>query len=159
MKTIVNAGIALGVVCGAWELVMGYTGWYKHPALLNLFWLVILFEIAILIWVLRKTAAEGRRYGGQVGAGVLVSLIGGVIIVGFSVLFTTVLFPNYFNEMAAMNEQMLRAAGKSDADIAFAMDMYRKSANPAMNALSGFMGTVVTGLVASLGIAAFVRAK
>ena len=159
MKTIVTASVALGVICGLWMFVMGFTGWYKHPVLLNLFWLVIPFEIGLLIWALRKTAAEGRRYGGQVGAGVLISVIGGVIIVGFSLLFTTVLFPNYFKDMAAMTEQALRAAGKPDADITAAMDVYRKSATPAANALSGFIGTVCTGLVASLGIAAFVRAK
>jgi len=35
---------------------MGFTGWYKDPVMLNLFFLVIPLEIGIVIWALRKTA-------------------------------------------------------------------------------------------------------
>ena len=84
MHPIVRAGILLGVLCGAWTFVMGFTGWYRDEVLLNLFYVVVLFEIAVLVWGLRQTAAT-RGYGGQVGAGVLISMIGGVIIIGASV--------------------------------------------------------------------------
>jgi len=41
-----------------WTLVMGVTGWYKHPVLLNMFWVVVLIEIGVLVWGLRQTAAR-----------------------------------------------------------------------------------------------------
>lgn len=159
MKSIVTAGVILGVLCGLWTMAMGYTGWYRDPVLLNLFWVVILIEILVLVWGLRKTAAEGRGYGGQFVAGLLISIIGGLIVIGSSMLFTAVLFPNYFQELAAINEQMLRDAGRTEDEIAAAMAAYRAGATPLMNALLGFIGTVAIGVVATLIIAAFVRAK
>lgn len=159
MKHIVTAGILLGVLCAVWTLVMGYTGWYRDPALLNLFFLVILIEIGVLVWALRKTAAEGRGYGGQFVAGLLISVIGGLIIVGNSLLFTTVLFPSYFTELAAIQEQMLRDAGQSEEQVARAMEAYRATATPVANALAGFIGTLATGIVATAIIAIFVRHK
>lgn len=159
MNPIVKAGLLLGVLCGIWMFVVGYTGWYRDPVMLNMFYLVILIEIGILVWALRKTAAQGRGYGGQVGAGMLISLIGGVIIIGASLLFTTVAFPDYFQELQGIQTEMLRAQGKSEGEIATMMAMTAPMQTPVMNALTGFAGTVVTGLVASLIIAAFIRKK
>ena len=159
MKRILAAGVLMGVLCGGWTLVMGYTRWYRDPTLLNLFWAVMGFELLALIWGLRGTAAEGRRYGGQVLAGVLISIVGGVIVMGCSLLFTVVLFPNYFRELAAINENLLRSAGKTEEEIRTAMAAYMSTATPMMNALSGFLGTVITGLFMTLVIAIFVRAK
>lgn len=159
MNTIVKAGVLLGVLCCAWTFVMGYTGWYKDPALLNLFFLVIVIEIAVLVWALRKTAAEGRGYGGQVGAGTLISGIGGLIIIGGSLLFTTVAFPNYFAEIAAVQEQQLRAAGQSEEQIRTFMQMSAPGRTPMAQALTGFLGTMVTGVVVSAILAIFIRAR
>ena len=88
MKSILKTAVVVGLTCMAWQLVMGLTGWYLHPVLLNLFWIVILIQISVMVWGLRLTAAEGRKYGGQVGAGVLMSVFGGVIIFFGSLLFT-----------------------------------------------------------------------
>jgi hypothetical protein len=156
---IMKAGILLGVLCVVWTFLMGYTGWYKDPALLNLFYVVILIEIGVLIWALRHTAAEGRGYGGQVGAGLLISLIGGVIIAIGSVIFTTVAFPEYFQELAAVQEQMMRDQGRSDEEIQAMLDMTAQTSTPTLQAVVGFIATMVTGLVASLIIAAFVKAR
>ncbi len=71
MPAILSAGLLIGVLCGAWTFVMGFTGWYKDPTMLNLFFVVILIEIGGLIWGLRKTALEGRTYGGQIVAGTI----------------------------------------------------------------------------------------
>jgi hypothetical protein len=159
MNTIVKAGVALGVLVVIWTFIMGFTGWYKDPALLNLFYVVIAIQIAVLMWALKRTAAEGRGFGGQLGAGTLISLIGGVFVVVGSLIFTTVVFPNYFQDIAAIQEQMLRSAGKSEAEIKTVMDMAARTSTPAMQAFFGFCGTMVTGVVVSAIIGAFVRAR
>ena len=61
----------LGLLVVAWTFVMGFTGWYKDPTLLNLSRVVIPIQICALVWELRKTAAGGRAYGGQVAAGTI----------------------------------------------------------------------------------------
>lgn len=159
MNTILKAGIVLGVLVEVWTYIMGFTGWYKHPTYMNLFWVVIALQIAVLMSALKHTAKEGRGYGGQVGAGTLISLIGGVFVVLGSLVFTMVVFPDYFKDLAVIQEQMLRDAGRSEADIRQMMDMTAKTSTPMLQAFFGFLGTLVTGVVVSMIIGAFVRAK
>ncbi len=159
MNTIVKAGLVLGVLVEIWTYLMGFTGWYRDPQLMNLFWVVIALQIAVLMWALKRTAAEGRGYGGQVGAGTLISLIGGVFVIVGSLIFTMFVFPNYFTELAAIQEQALRTAGRSDAEIKQVMDMTAKTSTPMVQACLGFLGTLVTGIVVSAIIGAFVKAK
>ena len=159
MNTIVKAGLVLGVLVEIWTFLMGFTGWYKNPSLAGLFWVVVAIQIAVLMWALKRTAAEGRGYGGQIGAGTLISVIGGVIIVAGSIVFSTLVFPHYFQDVAALQEQKLRAAGRSDAEIKQMMDMVAKTMNPGMQAFFGFCGTLITGVVVSAILGAFFRAK
>lgn len=159
MNTILKSGIVLGVLVEIWTYLMGFTGWYKDPALMNLFFVVIAIQIAVLMWALKRTAAEGRGFGGQVGAGTLISLIGGVFVIVGSLIFTMAVFPNYFADLAAIQEQQLRAAGQSEDQIRQVMEMTAKTSTPVMQALFGFLGTMVTGIVVSMIIGAFVRAK
>jgi hypothetical protein len=154
----VKAGIWLGVLCVLWTLVMGLTGWYKHPALLNMFWVVVLIEIAVLVWGLRRTAAT-TGYLGQVGNGTVIAAIGAAIIFCGSLLFTTVLYPHYFEELCTIQKEMLRSAGRSEAEITAYIDLGAWMRTPLVNALMGVLGTVVTGFLASLVIAAFSRKK
>ena len=159
MNTILKAGIVMGVLVEIWTYVMGFTGWYKHPTFMNLFWVVIALQIAVLMSALKHTAKEGRGYGGQVGAGTLISLIGSAFVIVGSLIFTLVVFPNYFTDLAAIQEQMLRTAGRTEADIRQMMEMTARTSTPMMQAFFGFLGTLVTGVVVSAIIGAFVRAK
>ena len=159
MKSILKTALVLGLTCMAWQLVMGLSGWYLHPVLLNLFWVVILIQVGVLVWGLRMTAAEGRTYSGQVGAGTLMSVFGGVIIFLGSLLFTTLFFPHYFEDIRRVGEEVLKGKGMSASDVKTQLDAQAAMQTPFFSALSGFLGTVVTGLVISLIVAAFVRKK
>ncbi len=111
MHPILATGLLIGVLCGAWMFVMGFTGWYLDPAKLNRFFLVILIEVVALIWGLRRTAAEGRTYSGQVVAGTGMAIIAGVIIFCCSLLFTTVAFPNYLTDINEMSGRLMLQQG------------------------------------------------
>lgn len=156
MNPILSAGVLIGVLCGIWSFVFGFAGWYRDPSTAALFFLVIPIEIGGLIWGLRRTAAQGRNYGGQILAGTMMAIVAGVIIVCASLLFTTVVFPDYLTEMARTLRATLEAQGRSEAEIAAAV---QSSLTPMAQAMSGFIGTLVTGIVASAVIAAFVRAR
>lgn len=159
MTPICSAGLLLGLLCGVWTFIMGFTGWYKDPAMVNAFFLVILIEIVVLIWGLRKTAAQGRTYAGQVLAGTAMAAIAGVIIIASSLLFTTVAFPDYFAEVEAVQRQLLAAQGKTPVEIEDAVRANASLQTPIMNALTGFVGTLVTGFLVSLVAGWFIRAK
>ncbi len=158
MSHVARTGIAIGISCAVWMFVMGFTGWYRDPVMLNAFWVVVAIEIGLLVWGLRCTAAT-RGYWGQVGAGTAMAIIGAVIIFGASVLFTAVVFPDYFHELRAIQEQILRDSGMAEGDIQARLQAGAAMRTPVMNALQGFVGTVVTGFVASLVIAAFTRRR
>lgn len=158
MNPILSAGILIGVLCGVWTFVMGVTGWYRDPAMTNLFFVVILFELGGLYWGLRRTAAQGRTYGPQLMAGTMMAAIAGVIIIGSSLLFTTVAFPDYFQELEAIQRQRLFDAGTSPGDIEAAIQAQAMMQTPIANALAGFFGTLITGILGSAIIAAFVKA-
>jgi len=159
MNPVLNTGVLIGVLCGLWTFVMGWTGWYKDPARVNIFFLVILIEVAGLIWGLRRTAREGRGYGAQIVAGTMMAIIAGVVIIGASLLFTTVFFPDYFQELANAYAGTLRQQGRSEAEITEAVSRMLEGATPMSNALQGFLGTLVTGILASAVIAIRVRAR
>lgn len=159
MNAILSTGIVIGVLCSLWTLVMGYSGMYKDPSLANLFFLVIPIEIGCLVWGLRSTAREGRTFGGQILAGTMMAVVAGVIMIGTSLLFTTVLFPRYAHDLEAMYRASLATQGKSDGEIAAAVQGNAASWTPMAQAMSGFIGTLITGIVSSAIIAAFVRAK
>ena len=159
MKPIPKAGIVLGVLVEVWTYLMGVTGWYKDPHLLYVFYVVVLIEIGVLIWGLKMTAAQGRGYGAQVGAGTLMSLIGAVIIFIGAYIFTAMVFPDYFSELNAMQRQMGAAQGLTQDQINAQIAMMAPMQTPFVNALTGAFMTVVTGFVASLIIGAFIKAS
>ena len=159
MNPILSAGVLIGVLCGLWTFIFGFAGWYKDPALMNAFFLVIPLEIGGLIWGLRKTAAEGRTYGGQILAGTMIATVAGVIIIVSSLLFSTVFFQDYVAEVQRATEALLRQQGKSEAEIAAAIQANAAGLTPMSQAMSGFLGSLVTGIVASAIIAVFVRAS
>ena len=158
MYTVIKGGILIGLLCAMWTFVMGFTGWYKDPVMLNAFYVVILIEIGVLIWGLKITAA-GKTYGGQVAAGTLMAVIGGLILIGASLLFTTVVFPGYFDELRTVHAEMLRNAGTSEAEIAAELERGAQMQTTMMQAVVGFVGTVLTGVVGSLIMAVFIRKK
>jgi TM2 domain-containing membrane protein YozV len=159
MNPILTGGVAIGVLCSAWMLIVGLTGWYKDPAVNAYFVPVVTaIEVGCLIWCLRRTAAQGRTYSGQVVAGTQAAIVAGVIIVCASLLFTTVLFPLNQGEAEAAYRHTLQLQGKSEAEIATAVAAAAPQ-TPMSQAMAGFMGTFMTGVVASAILGIWIRAK
>jgi hypothetical protein len=94
---------------------------------------VVLYQIVVLVVLLRSTAKE-NGFLAQVRAGTLASLVAAPIVFAQSLVFTTLLYPDYF---AAHPEQ-----GSSTAQ-----------------AMAGVVGTIGTGLVMSALIGAFARKR
>lgn len=159
MTPVVKGGLAIGILCAAWTYLMGFTGWYLDPALNAMFWVVVPLELGALVWGLRLLPASRRMYGSLLKQGILMSLIGGGILFVGSLLFTTVAFPHYFAELQAVHTEMLRAQGMSAIEIEQIQEGTALMQTPLTNAILGFLGTVVTGTLGSLVIAAALRTK
>ena len=158
MPPTLRAGLILGLSVAAWTFIMGFTGWYKHPGLLYLFWLVIPMQVGILLWVLRDLAPT-TGYGRQVWNGVSSSLLGSMIIYAASILFTTIVFPHYFQDLEALGRQIMARQGLSPAQIEAAVRAQAPMQTPRASAMAGAIGTVVTGFFTSVVAAVWLRKK
>jgi len=70
-----------------------------------------------------------------------------------------VAFPNYFNDIQAVQAGMLKSAGMSEADIRTQVAAAAAMQTPFINALTGVIGTVVTGVIVAAIAGAFLRKK
>ena len=157
MKSAIQAGVILGLLVLVWTLIHGFTGWYKDPGMSWTFWMVIPFQIILLVWMLKNTKKLGFGYGQQVKAGLLMSLVAGAIIFVGSWLITTAVFPTYYADVRAMTEQAMTAKGWTPEQIAAAMEKEKGMLTPMGSSMAGFIGTTVTGLIAALIAAAMIR--
>ena len=105
------------------------------------------------------TKAEGKMYGGQLGAGTLMSVYGAVIGVFSSLLYTTVVFQDSLGNAKEMQVDALAEAGQTAEQIEAAMPGLDLMFTPAASAIMGFIMTILTGFVLSLILAAFIRNK
>jgi len=160
MKRILTTGLVLGALVAVWQVLYGLLGFYTSPGTAWTFTVVaVLITIGVLVWGLMQTAKEGRRYWGQVGAGLLICLAALVLIVPGSLLFTGLLFPDYFDVVADMQAEQWAGAGMSEEDINVLLERSAFARTSPAAAIFGAIGTMVTGFVISLITAAFVRAK
>ncbi|HSQ60653.1 MAG TPA: DUF4199 domain-containing protein [Acidobacteriota bacterium] len=159
MSVVLKYGIALGVLVEIWTAIVIGMGWHKDPALLLLFFVVIPIQITVLVMALKGTAAAGASYGKQVVTGFGISVVAGVLIALGSIVLTTVVFPEYFNELRTAGEAMLQKAGLPPEQVEAQLKANEGMYNPWQNALSGFLGATVTGLVVSAIAGAFLRKR
>ncbi|HEX9082737.1 MAG TPA: DUF4199 domain-containing protein [Holophagaceae bacterium] len=148
-----RAGIVLGLLVAIWTFVMGFTGWYHHPSLHFLFWLVIPLQVAVLLILLRITASS-NGYLRQVANGVAASVIASAIIFLASLLATGVVFPSYFREMEALGRLKMAQQGLSPDQIEALVRAQAPYLRPLPQAFAGVLGTWFTGLFTSLAGAA-----
>lgn len=159
MKPILSAGIMLGVAAGIWMFINGFAGLYKNPGTAWIFPVVAtVIEIVVIVWGLKKTAQLGRRYGGQVLAGLLIAIVGAVLIMGFSMVWSTV-FTDFAEVAAAMQADAWADAGMSEEKIDELLVQTEFTRSSVFQALSGSIATIVTGLVIALIAAIFIRQK
>lgn len=156
MKTIIRDGVLLGFLVTLWIFIYGLTGMHRNLGLAMVFPIVAtVIEIGVLIPALRKTAAQGRGWLGQVSAGTLLAFVGACLIFAMSYFFVTTIQPTHLAEANEAMEAMMRAKGMADAEIQTALAQN----TPVAGAFTGFVATVLTGFVASAIIGFFIRNK
>jgi hypothetical protein len=152
-------GVLLGVLVAGWTFVMGFTGWYRDPIKLNLFFLVIPMQIAVVLKCLAVTARLGAAYGRQIGNGMILSVVASGLIFCGSLMFTRVVFPTYFDDLKQAHAGLLRQAGTPEADIQKAVDAAAEGQTSMSTAVQGVVGTLGTGLVTSMIAAIWLRSR
>jgi hypothetical protein len=81
------------------------------------------------------------------------------VIICSSLLFTTVVYTDYFAELEAMNVKLLREQGMPESEIDRQVTAERASNTPMGHALLGFTGTLITGIIASALLSIAIRGR
>ncbi len=159
MSIVIKGGVVLGVAVGLLTMIVGFTGLYRNPAVGDIVFPIcaIAIELGVLIWALRQTASI-KRYWGQVGTGTLIAVVGGVIIIASSLIFTA-MFPDYKDIALAAQADGMRDRGMTEEQIEQSMPFIEAMTSPIAQALVGFVMTILFGFVLSLIVAAFARKK
>ena len=160
MNVIIRGGVLLGVLVTIFTWIFAFSGMHRNIGAAMTFPIVAtLIEIGVLIWALKKTAAQGRRYMGQVSAGTMLAFVGGCLIFATSIMLVTQLYPSYFAEVNAAGAEYYRAQGMDDAAIQAELAKMAPMQTPLAQGGTGFVATVLTGFLVSLIAAIWIRNK
>jgi len=161
MKQGLIGGVVLAVVVALFSIVFAAAGMHKNPALGWVFPVIATAStIGVVIWTLRKTRDEGKRYGGQLLVGIVLAFVAAVLLFVNSYLLTTMIFPNYLDEVRVVQEEQIATQPNLNQQ---QIDMQRKALDVVMTpkaqaGLGAIMTVISTGLV-TLIAAIFVRKK
>lgn len=159
MKKNLVPGLAFALLLAGWMYVIGFMGWYRHPTMPYLFWLVVAIQVVVLTFVIRREANQGAGFAAKFVRGAGTAAIAAPLVFLNSLLFTQVVFPNYFEEIRAAQESLLRSQGLPESQIKETLQIAASMQNPYLQALLGAIGTIVTGIVVSLVASAVVKKK
>ncbi len=158
MKGPIRWGLILGSAVAVLSFVFGLLGWHRTFEMSFVFLAVaILTNVVTVVFCLRERAATDGWLS-QVGNGLLVGLVGSVIIFIGSWLVTTVVFPDYFAEMADGYRETYAGMGLSESEVA---DLVEATANTSSvkSAFDGVIGTMATSLIVAAIAGVWLRKK
>jgi hypothetical protein len=159
MNPVIKASLILVAAVAVVQLGMAAAGFHENPIVAGLVSLVVFIGINIgaVVWALKQTAADSA-YGKQLMNGAVIGLLGGVMIMAFSFLMLTFIFPNYIQEARDAAIAFYEGSGMSEAQIDAAV-VKLDAMTPANQALQGAVGTFGTSVIVAAIAGIFLRKK
>lgn len=121
----------------------------------------LLLSIGVLVMGLKAVREEdpGKYlpYGKGVGTGLMICLYSGLIGSVYTYIHFTFVNPNFTDFLIEASRAKWTAAGMSDTQMENAEKGMRMFTKPALQAVIGFVASIVFGLILSLIIAAFLK--
>jgi hypothetical protein len=151
-----------GLIISLIIIVLGIAGYFTDLAFTSWFnWVVNFVMIVGIIFACVHFAKEKDGYvtfGNVFGHGFKVSMVVAVIILVYSLLSTTFIFPEIKEKTIEMQRAKMEAAGTPDDQIDMAMD-FTKKYFMAFMIFGVLIGTLIFGCIASLIGAAVAKKK
>jgi L-cystine uptake protein TcyP (sodium:dicarboxylate symporter family) len=158
MSSVLKASVALTILVALMSSVLALTGLNRNPIVGGLggILVAILFNVGVVFWALKQTAAE-NSYGKQLVNALLIGVIAGVLIflVSWAMLAAA---PGYFEAIKEGNIEWLRASGLPEEQIQSRIDSIEASTAVGQS-FAGLVGTLVTSIVVGAIVAIFQRKK
>jgi len=159
MGAAIKAGVILGVAVTLVSALLIGSGMHQNLVVNGVVSLVIYIglNIGLLIWALRKTAADSG-YGKQLLNALIVGVVGSVLIFAGSYLLLGVIFPDAVAETRDVAVVFLENANVPEQQLA-AQIAKLEAATPVSQSLAGVWGTLGTTLIVGAVAAIFIRRK
>jgi hypothetical protein len=97
------------------------------------------------------------NYGQSLGIGFLISLVAGIIVAVYQLVFSTYIAPEMAQNMLNEAKRQMIESNASEEDIQMTVDLMKKLSDPKWILLGGIGGTAFLGLIAALVISAFTK--
>ncbi len=159
MGPAIKWGAILAVAVALVSLVMIASGLHMNPLIYGIGVIVVFMglNIVAVVMALRATADE-KGYLGQLGSGAVLGLVGGVLSFAFSLLITTVIFPDAIPQMIEASLEFYGQAGLTEEQLVATEEQLRQT-TPMAGAVQGLIGTFCTSVIVAAITAIFVRRK
>jgi len=159
MNAAIKASVALAVLVWVVSAIFAVAGLHESNPLVGIVILVVFIGLTVgcVFWALNATAAE-NGYGKQLISAVVLGLIAGVLIIGFSMLNLTVLFPDYLDENTTAVVEFLEGANLPE-EVLQKQVAGLENRTAMGESIKGGIGTFVTSLIVGAIIAIFKRKK
>lgn len=123
-----------------------------------------IISIALIVLGIKKVKELNGGYlslGEAIKTGLGIALIGGLISVIYTFIFTSFIEPDFYKNMAEVSNQKLleKYPNFSDEQLESAQAMASKISNPTMTAAFGLMGSLFFGFIVSLISGAIMKKK
>ena len=173
MKSFIKYGLWTGTISGLWGIgCFTIVGWmntaFFHQSIpaTEIRSYSGLFSILILVVGIYLGMREVKRknddalsYGVAVKTGIIISLITGVVVCLFTLLYCNVINPGYADFMVKDTGKALAAAGKAPEEISRRLEGVRKEFTTGAQMMMALVGQTVVGSIVSLILGLFIRSK
>lgn len=158
----VIVGVVVGLAQTGLLFTLNFAGILRTERGGQLLMLALAFHIVGLLWALgrhrAKAGEEGAPFARLFGAGLMVSLIIGIVVATGSMVFMDAVDPSYLDWVKESSREQLQAL-ELEAEEEQAHEDRLAQLTPVGYAMQGLMGTLMTGLFLSLTLSAFLRIR
>ena len=158
---MINNGLILGLISILISVSVYAVGdvYDQHWSISLISFLIM---VAVLVMGIKKFKASNGGFltiGGAIKIGLGIALISGIISVLYTFVFTSYIEPDFFMNMAQVQEQKLIDAGLTDEQIEMQLEMMGKMSGTTMTSAMILIFSLFFGFIISLISGAIMKEK
>lgn len=156
-RVALKYGVLVSVVIMVYTTIINVAGLSQNPVFSSLQFIFIIVAIVLAMKNFRAENNGYMAYGEGLGLGTLLSAVMGLLVSAFSTFYNrfidNTIIPQAMDKVRADMERK----GLDDAQIDSAVEMAQKFSSPGIMFIFGVFGTIITGFIISLIVAAILR--